>query len=441
MSEKSEKSENNEENGRKERRVVITGLGAITPLGHGAGGLWRGVKCERSAIGPLTRFDSSLYASRCAGEILDFDPADYLEGKTLKRLDRFAQFSVAATRQAIEDSALDLTAEDPERIGLCIGSALGGVALAEAQHIRFRELGPKSVSPMLALHTFVGSGSCNAAIEFGLRGYTSSNADSCASGAIAIGNAWHAIRRGDADLMLAGGAEAPLAPLCFGAFSFIHAMSRRNDDPEAACRPFDSERDGFVMAEGAAVLLLEEREHAIRRGAKIYAELAGFSSTNDAFHMAAPRPDVAASTRCIELALQAADLAPDAIDYIGAHGSATKLGDSAETLAIKKALGEEVAARVPVSSTKAMHGHALGATGAIEAAICLLALQNDWIPPTLNLDNPSPDCDLDFVPLTGRPARLNAILSTSFGFGGLNAALIFKRDAGGNNGGPQRQIT
>ena len=417
------------ENRPEMRRVVVTGLGAITPLGQGAEGLWKGVRCERSAIGPLTMFDSSLYASRCAGEIRDFNPADYLEGKTLKRLDRFAQFCVAASRQAIEDSAVDLAAEDPERFGVCIGSALGGVALAEAQHIRFRELGPKSVSPMLALHTFVGSGSCNAAIEFGLRGFTSSNADSCASGAIALGNAWHAIRRGDADLMLAGGAEAPLAPLCFGAFSTIHAMSKRNDDPEAACRPFDSGRDGFVMAEGSAVMVLEEREHALKRGATIYAELAGFASNNDAFHMAAPRPDVAASSQCIRLALQAAALAPEDVDYVGAHGSATKLGDSAEILAIKTALGEETARKTPLSSTKAMHGHALGATGAIEAAICLLAMRHNWMPPTLNLENPSPDCDLDCVPLTGRPARLDTVLSTSFGFGGLNAALIFRKDA------------
>ena len=424
MNEKRDESEN----GRGPRRVVITGIGAITPLGQGAEGLWRGVRCERSAIGPLTVFDPSLYASRCAGEIKDFNPADYLEGKTLKRLDRFAQFAVAASRQAIEDSAVDLAAEDPERFGVCVGSALGGVALAEAQHIRFRELGPKSVSPMLALHTFVGSGSCNAAIEFGLQGYTTSNADSCASGAIALGNAWHAIRRGDADLMLAGGAEAPLAPLCFGAFSFIHAMSKRNDDPEAACRPFDSGRDGFVMAEGSAVMVLEEREHAIKRGATIYAELAGFASNNDAFHMAAPRPDVAASSQCIRMALKSADLAPDAIDYIGAHGSATKLGDNAEILAIKTALGEDIARKIPLSSTKAMHGHALGATGAIEAAICLLAMRHHWVPPTLNLENPDPDCDLDCVPLIGRPKRLDTVLSTSFGFGGLNAALVFRRD-------------
>lgn len=425
-----EKATEKNENSPVQRRVVITGLGAITPLGHGADGLWMGVRCERSAIGPLMFFDSSLYASRCAGEIHDFNPADYLEGKTLKRLDRFAQFCVAASRQAIEDSKLNLSAEDPERFGVCIGSALGGVALAEAQHIRFRELGPKSVSPMLALHTFVGSGSCNTAIEFGLRGFTSSNADSCASGAIAMGNAWHTIRRGDADMMLAGGAEAPLSPLCFGAFSTIHAMSKRNDDPEAACRPFDSDRDGFVMSEGSAVMVLEERGHALRRGAKIYAELAGFASNNDAFHMAAPRPDVAASSQCIRMALKAANIAPDAIDYIGAHGSATKLGDNAEILAIRTALGEEIARKIPLSSTKAMHGHALGATGAMEAAICLLAMQHGWIPPTLNLDNPDPDCDLDCVPLTGRPARLNTVLSNSFGFGGLNAALVFRRDAG-----------
>jgi 3-oxoacyl-[acyl-carrier-protein] synthase II len=411
------------------RRVVITGIGAVTPIGSRAEGLWSGVLCARSAVGPITQFDAAPFECRIGAEIPDFDPADYLEGKALKRLDRCAQLAVAAGKQAIADAKLDLTREDPARCGVCIGSALGGAAQAERQHARYMEAGPRAVSPMLALQVFVGASSCNLAIELGLTGYSSSNADSCASGPIALGNARHVIRRGDADVMLAGGAEAPFAPLCFGAFSIIRAMSTRNDDPAHACRPFDRERDGFVMGEGAAVLVLEEREHALRRGATVYAELAGFACTNDAHHMTAPRPDAAAAARCIRDALSEAQVAPEEIDYVNAHGSSTPRNDPTETLALKAALGEETARRVPISSTKAMHAHALGATGAMEAAICCLAMRHHWIPPTINYEFPDPECDLDYVPNVGRAAALHTVLSDSFGFGGINAALVLRRDS------------
>lgn len=411
------------------RRVVVTGIGAITPIGSGADGLWEGVRRERSAIRRITKFDTERVACRIAAEVDGFDPAAYLDGKSLKRLDLCSQYAVAASKQAVANAGLNLETEDRTRIGVCIGSALGGAGWAEEQHAKFLAEGPRAVSPVLALQMFVGAGSCNTAIELDLTGFSSSNADSCASGTIALGNAWNAIRHGDADVMLAGGAEAPLSPLCFGAFTFIRAMSTRNEEPERACRPFDRDRNGFLMGEGAAVLVLEEREHALQRGAKVYAEVAGFAATMDAHHMTAPRPDAESAARCIRLALQAANLAPEQIDYINAHGSSTPLNDSTETLAIKRALGEEIARRVPVSGTKAMHGHALGATGAMEAAICCLAMQNGWIPPTLNLDNPDSECDLDYVPRTGRKAPLDVILSNSFGFGGINAALVFRSTA------------
>jgi 3-oxoacyl-[acyl-carrier-protein] synthase II len=278
---------------------------------------------------------------------------------------------------------------------------------------------------------FVGAGSCNVAIELGLMGYSTSNADSCASGAIAIGNAWNAVRRGDAEVMLAGGSEAPLAPLCFGAFTLIRAMSTRNEDPARACRPFDRDRDGFVMGEGAAVLVLEEREHALSRNAPIYAEIAGFACNNDAHHMTAPRPDAAGATHCIRRALEIAGVSPLQVDFVSAHGSSTPLNDVMETRALKQAFGEEIARRVPVSGTKALHAHALGATGAMEAAICCLAMRHHWIPPTLNLENPDPDCDLDYVPNVGRAAEIDVALSNSFGFGGINASLVFRRAIGG----------
>lgn len=410
-----------------QRRVVVTGLGVVSATGVGAQELWRGLLKRESAIRRITRFDASQCPAQIAAEVRSFDPSLFLDSKSLRRMDLCSQFAVHASGLAIEDACLDLSGEDCTRIGVCIGSALGGAGFAEHQHTNYIQQGVRAVELQLALQMFVGAGTCCTAIRFGLTGLSTANADSCASGTIAIGNALHAIRRGDADVMLAGGAEAPLAPLCHGAFGLIRALSTRNDAPERACRPFDRDRDGFVMGEGAATLVLEERSRAIRRGARIYAEIIGFAATNDAHHMTVPRPDGESASRCISQAMRDADIQPDDLDYINAHASSTLLNDVTETLAIKKALGER-AYHVPISGTKPYHGHALGATGAIEAVICCLALQNQSIPPTLNLEHPDPQCDLDYVPGEFRCAPLRTALSNSFGFGGINACLILRKD-------------
>jgi 3-oxoacyl-[acyl-carrier-protein] synthase II len=409
------------------RRVVVTGIGAITPIGITGQTLWEGVRAERSAVRSLTRFDPSIFRSHNAAEVNDFVPADHLEAKRAKRLDRFGQFSVVAARQALEDANIDLASEDRDRVGAMMGSALGGVAYAEDQLGLFLTQGLRAVEPMLALTVFGGASSCNIAIELGVRGPNSTNSMSCASGTIAVGEAFRQIRDGYADVMVSGGAEAPLSPLCYGAFALIRAMSTRNDDPASASRPFDRDRDGFVMGEGSAVLVLEERTRAIARGAPIYAEVLGYGLTNDAYHMTAPLPDGSQAARSISLALDDAHIPPHDVTYVNAHGSSTPLNDPTETLAIKRVFGDH-AYRMPVSSTKGYYGHALGASGAIEAAICALALRNRWVPPTVNLETPDEACDLDYVPSAGRPADLDVVVSNSFGFGGINAAIVMRTD-------------
>ena len=408
------------------RRVAITGIGAITPVGTGREDFWKGIRAERSAVRSMTRFDPSIFRSHNAAEVDDFRPNDHIEAKRVKRLDRFGQFSVAAARMALEDSGIRLEREDRERIGAMMGTALGGIGYAEEQLGRFLSAGLRAVDATLALAVFGGAASCNIAIEFGVSGPNSTNAMSCASGTMAIGEAFRQIRHGYADVILAGGAEAPLSPLCFGAFALIRAMSTRNDEPERASRPFDRDRDGFVMGEGSVVLTLEEWGRAEARGAKIYAELCGYGTTNDAHHMTAPLPTGAQAARAMRLALDDAHLSPTEIGYINAHGSSTPLNDPSETLAIKQVFGEH-ARRIPVSGTKGYYGHALGASGAFEAAICSLSLGDEWIPPTVNLDAPDPECDLDFVPRAGRAARVEHVMSNSFGFGGINAALVLRR--------------
>jgi 3-oxoacyl-[acyl-carrier-protein] synthase II len=410
------------------RRVVVTGIGAITPIGITGRNLWDGVRAERSAVRSLTRFDPSIFRSHNAAEVNDFVPSDHLEAKRAKRLDRFGQFSVVAARQALEDAHIDLASEDRDRIGTMMGSALGGVAYAEEQLGLFLTQGLRAVEPMLALTVFGGASSCNIAIEFGVRGPNSTNAMSCASGTIAVGEGFRQVRDGYADVMICGGAETPLSPLCFGAFALIRAMSTRNDDPGSASRPFDRDRDGFVMGEGSAVLVLEERSRAIARGAPIYGEVLGYGLTNDAHHMTAPLPDGSQAARSITLALADAEIAPTDVTYVNAHGSSTPLNDPTETLAIKRVFGDH-AYRMPVSSTKGYYGHALGASGAIEAAICALALQNGWVPPTVNLQTPDAACDLDYVPSAGRAADLDVVVSNSFGFGGINAAIVMRGDS------------
>ena len=411
------------------RRVVITGLGPITPIGIGVDALWRGLRRRESAVGPITRFDPSPFRSRIAAQVTDFHPSDHLEERRVKRLDRFAQFSIASARLAVQDAGLDLGREDRDRIGTTMGTALGGVAFAEAQYPRFLEGGPRNVDPALALVVFAGAASCNIAIELGLTGPNSTNGMSCASGTIAIGDAFRTIARGDADLMLAGGAEAPLAPLCFGAFAIIRAMSTRNDDPGSASRPFDRERDGFVMAEGAAVLVLEERSRALARGARIYAEIGGYGVTNDAHHMTVPRPDGTQAARAMRLALAEARVSPGEIGYLNAHGSSTPLNDPTETSAVKQVFGES-ARLLAISGTKGYYGHALGASGAFEAAICALATFRRWLPPTVNLAQPDPACDLEYLTGESREADPEYLLSNSFGFGGINACLVFRREDG-----------
>jgi 3-oxoacyl-[acyl-carrier-protein] synthase II len=408
------------------RRVAITGIGAVTPIGVTVGGMWDGLRAERSAIRTITRFDPTPYRSQVAAEVAEFDAGNFMERKRAKRLDRFGHFSVACARLAIQDAELDLSRENRERIGATMGSALGGVGYAEEQFGIFLKEGIDRVEPQLALNVFVGAASCNVAIEFGLQGPNSTNGMSCASGTIGVGDAFRLIRDDYADAMLCGGVEAPLMPLCFGAFTIIRAMSTRNDDPERASRPFDKSRDGFVMGEGGTVLVLEEYERAKARGAKIYAEVVGYGNSNDAHHMTAPRPDASQAARAMRLALSDAKVAPGEISYVNAHGSSTPLNDPTETAAIRLVFGDH-AERLQVSSTKGYYGHALGASGAFEVAISALALARQWLPPTLNLDEAGDGCDLDYIPKTGRPTGVEYALSNSFGFGGINAALVLKR--------------
>jgi 3-oxoacyl-[acyl-carrier-protein] synthase II len=407
-------------------RVVVTGIGAITPIGHGSAGLLEGIRAARPGVRRIERFDTSPFSCKVAAEVTDFDPAQHLDARQVRRLDRFAQFAVVTARQAIADAALDLAHVDRDRAGVFIGTALGGASFAEEQYNVYLRGGIRRVKPTLALAVFGGSASCNIAIDAGLTGPTSANSDSCASAAIAIGEAARLVRTGEMDLMLAGGVEVPLTPLIFGAFDLIRAMSTRNGNPAAACRPFDRGRDGFVMGEGAAILVLEQLEHAQRRGATIYGEILGYGSTNDAYHMTAPLPSGNQAARAIRLALADAGLRPDQIDHINAHASSTPLNDSTETRAIKAVFNEH-AARIPISGTKSMHGHPLGASGAIEAAISMLSFRWDFLPPTINLDDPDPECDLDYIPHHGREQRVNHILSNSFGFGGINATLALGR--------------
>ena len=414
------------QDGPARRRVAITGIGCVTPLGTGVEALWEGLRAERSVVRAASRFDASIFRSRCAAEVDGFDAEQYLDPRRVKRLDRFGQFSVVSSMLALADANIELASENRERIGAMMGTALGGVAYAEEQAARFMQGGLRNVDATLALAVFGGSSSCNIAIEFGVSGPNCTNAMSCASGTIAIGDAFRQIRDGYADVMIAGGSEAPLATLCFGAFALIRAMSTRNDTPEQASRPFDRDRDGFVMGEGSAVLILEEWSHAIARGARVYGELAGFGTTNDAHHMTAPLPGGAQAARCMRQALADANVTPEQVDYINAHGSSTPLNDPTETTAIRTVFGAH-ADQVPVSSTKGYYGHALGASGAFEAAISALVLQRGWIPPTLNFTTPDPECDLDYVPNTGRDLATQVVLSNSFGFGGINASLVFKK--------------
>ncbi|MBV9490403.1 MAG: beta-ketoacyl-[acyl-carrier-protein] synthase family protein [Verrucomicrobia bacterium] len=408
------------------RRVVITGLGPITSVGIGKKAFWEGLQAARTGIGPVTFFDSSMFNAHSASEITSWIPERYFPPRRLKRLDRYAQFAVGSVALALEDAGLEYAPENPQaRVGVSFGTALGGVANAESQHKAFVKSGPKSVHQTLALQVFGGSAHCNSAIEFGLRGVGTTNSNSCASGNVAIGEAMRYIRDGWADVMVAGAAEAPLSPLTFGAFAFIRTMSRSLEPAEACC-PFDKRRDGFVMGEGAASLILEEYEHARRRGARMYAEVIGYSLNNDAFHMTTPLPTGDSCVQAMKDALAMAEVRPEQIDYINGHASSTQLNDANECFCIKQVFGEH-ARRLMVSGTKAYYGHPLGASAAIEGAVCSLAFEHNFIPPTLNHREADPDCDLDVVPNEPREKRVDCILSNAFGFGGINSCVVYRR--------------
>jgi 3-oxoacyl-[acyl-carrier-protein] synthase II len=409
-------------------RVAVTGLGPITAVGTGVENFFAGLRSERSPVRRITRFDASPWRSRIGAEVDDFNPADYMDAKVARRYDRFAQFAVASARMALADAQLDYQAADSDRVAVQMGSALGGMSYAEEQVARLMTAGIRAVDPSVALTTFCGAASCSVAIEFGFTGPNSTNAMSCASGTVAVGEAWRLIRDGSADIALAGGVEAPLSPLCFGAFAIIRAMSTRNEEPERACRPFDKNRDGFIMGEGACTLVLERYDLAVARGAHIYAEICGYGNTNDAHHMTAPRPDGSQAARAMKNALRVAGIEPEDVDYVNPHGSSTPLNDATESQAIKQVLGER-AYQIPVSGTKPYHAHALGASGAIETAVCCLAFDRGWIPPTLNFDDGDAACDLDYVKGTGRETRLRVCLTNSFGFGGINASLVMRAAA------------
>ncbi len=404
------------------QRVVITGLGTINPLASDVRGFWDGLKNGRSGIGPIERFDVSEFKVRFGGEVRGFDPECVLEPKTARRMDRFSQFAVAAAIQAVADSGVEIAKEDPYRWGVALGCGIGGLATFEEGHGRLLSAGPGRISPFVIPRMMPNAGPANIAIGLGLRGPTVAVASACASSGDAIGAAFRAIRWGDADAMLAGGAEAAITPIGLGGFIAARSLSLRNDSPSAASRPFDRDRDGFVLSEGAGLVVLEELEHARRRGAHIYAELLGYGSTNDAYSITAPHPDGDGAARAIALALKDAGLNPENVDYINAHATSTPLGDLAEVRAIKSVFGPS-ARRIPVSSTKSMTGHLCAASGAIELIAITLAVRDAVVPPTINYERPDPDCDLDFVPNTAREVIVSRALSTSFGFGGHNCCL------------------
>lgn len=403
-------------------RVAVTGMGLLTPLGAGRKRFWEATIDGALGVKPITRFDTTGYSSRIAAQIDDFDPDDYMEPKRRRWTDRFAQFAIAATRMALDDAGLQPGGDAD--VGVYLGSALGGLAFADSQYPVFLERGLAAVKPLLAISAFAGSSVCNVSIEFGLCGPTIANGMSCASGAIAIGDAYRAIARGETRAAIAGGLEAPLAPLVYGAFTVIRAMSTRNDDPEHASRPFDRDRDGFVMAEGAGVFVLERYADAVARDAHIYGEIVGYGISNDAYHMSAPRPDGTQVARAIGQSLEEAGLTPGEVELINAHGSGTPLGDKAEARALELAFGDAIGS-IPVTATKGQHGHALGATGAWEAALSLLAMSEKRVPAVVNLENDDPEVQLHFArtPLAAAP---RIVVSDSAGFGGINAALVFK---------------
>ena len=412
-----------------QKRVVITGLGIISPVGTGLEQFWTSLTGGVSGIRRITRFDPANFSTQIAGEVVDFDPTKYMDKKEARRMDRFTQFAVAASGMAIEDAGLDLDNADRDRIGVILGSGIGGIETLENQAKVLAEKGPSRVSPIFVPMIISNMGAGQVAINYGLRGPNVTSVSACASSSNAIGDAFKMLQWGYADVMVTGGTEAPITPLAMAGFCTMKAMSGRNEEPELASRPFDVDRDGFVAGEGSAILILESLEHALKRGARIYAEIVGYGSSCDAYHMVAPDPEGNGAVNSMKAALKDAGAAPEAVDYINAHATSTPLGDKAETLAIKKVFGEH-AFKIAVSSTKSMTGHLLGAAGGLEAMACILAIQRGVLPPTINYEQPDPDCDLDFVPNVARKAAVRFALSNSFGFGGHNATLAFKEYEG-----------
>ena len=409
-----------------ERRVVITGIGLVTPVGVGTRASWDALLAGKSGIGPLTKFDPARYPTRFAAEVRGFDPLEFVDRKESRKMDPFIRYAVAAAELAVRDAEIPAGLLASDRCGTYIGSGIGGLGAIEEWHTVLLEKGPDRISPFFLVSTIINEASGQISIRFGAKGPNSASVTACASGTHAVGDAARIIARGEADIMIAGGAEAPLTPLSLAGFNSIKAISERNDEPAKASRPFDAKRDGFVMGEGAGVLILEELGRALKRDARIYAELVGYGMTSDAYHAAAPAPDGDGAIRVMLRALEDAEIGPDGIQYINAHGTSTELNDKTETAAIKAVFGDH-ARKLAVNSTKSMTGHLLGAAGGLEAGITALAVHHQIMPPTINYEFPDPDCDLDYVPNTARKAEIVHGLSNSFGFGGTNASIILKR--------------
>ena len=408
------------------RRVVITGVGLVSPLGIGTGATWDGLCAGRSGIGPITRFDAGAFAARIAGEVKDFDPLEFIGRKDVKKMDVFIQYAIAAAEFALRDAGLKTDQPLGPRAGVFIASGIGGFSTIEREHRALLDGGPRRISPFFIPSAIINLAAGQVSIRFGAQGPNSSTCTACSASAHAVGDAFEIVRRGTADVMIAGGSEAAITPMGVGGFAAMRALSTRNDEPERASRPFDDDRDGFIIGEGAGVVVLEELDRARRRGVPLYAEVAGYGMSGDAYHVTAPAEDAGGAVRVMRAALDDAGVEPAAVDYVNAHGTSTRYNDKLETLAIKKCFGDH-ARSLAISSTKSMTGHLLGAAGGLEAGIAALAVRDQVLPPTINLERPDPDCDLDYVPNRKREAAVTYALSNSFGFGGTNASLLFRR--------------
>ena len=408
------------------KRVVVTGVGMITPVGVDTESSWQSLVSGKSGIGPITQFEDKNIPTQIAGEVKGFDPLQYIDQKEIKKMDRFIHLALAASQMAMDDSRLAVTPENAERIGVIVGAGIGGLPAIERVYDAYREKGYRRITPFFIPMTIINEVAGHISIRYGAKGPNSCAVTACATGTHSIGDAFKIIQRGDADAILAGGAESCICALGVGGFNAMKALSTRNSEPERASRPFDAERDGFVMGEGSGIVVLEELEFARKRGARILAEVVGYGLTGDSYHITSPAPNGEGAARCMKMALKDADIAATDLGYINAHGTSTKYGDELETMAIKTVLGEH-AYKTPVSSTKSMTGHLLGAAGGVEAVVTVLALDRGILPPTINLENPDPECDLDYIPNTARKVAVEVTMSNSFGFGGTNACLIFKR--------------